>query len=155
MQTCILLSSANQRPARSPSSRPKAISASRVWKTRLNARSTRHTAISFSQLRVVVVRAQHDLERPVAAHEAREVLNAARAGVHAEPRFRLTENRRFSCGEAHVAGQHEFTAGAADASLDLRDGDEAARAQMAKQEADRRFAGQLRRFLAVLLDLGH
>ena len=45
--------------------------------------------------------------------------------------------------------------GGAYATLDLRDGDEAARAQMAKQEGDRRFAGQLRRAFPVLADSEH
>ncbi len=94
-------------------------------------------AVPFRELRVVVVRAQHDLERPRAAHEAHEVLDAAPAGDQAERRLELTEDRRFARGEAHVARQHELAAGAADATLDLRDGDETAGAQMAKQERDR------------------
>ena len=72
-----------------------------------------------------------------------------------EGRLELTENRRLPRGKAHVARQHELAAGAAHATLDLRDGDEAACAQMAKQEGDRRFAGQLRRLLPVLFDPGH
>ena len=75
--------------------------------------------------------------------------------MYAERRLRLTENRRLSRGKAHVARQHEFAAGAAHAPLDLRDRDEAACAQIAKQQADRRFAGQLRRLLPVLVDPGH
>jgi hypothetical protein len=69
-------------------------------------------------------------------------------------RLRLAENRRFAAG-AHVAGEHELVAGGADAPLDLRDADEAAGAQMAKQKPDRRFAGQLRGFRPVLFDPGH
>ena len=80
---------------------------------------------------------------------------APAAGEHAERRLELAEDRRLARGEAHVARQHELAAGAADATLDLRDGDEAARAQMAKQERDRRFAGQLRRLRPVLRDPGH
>jgi hypothetical protein len=99
-----------------------------------------------------ILRAEHDLERPRAAHEAREVLGGAPAGEQTERRLYLTENRSLSRGKAHVARQHELAAGAAYATLDLRDGDEAACAQMAKQEGDRRFAGQLRRRLAVLFD---
>jgi hypothetical protein len=38
-------------------------------------------AVPFSQLRAVIFRAQYDLGRPGAAHEAREVLDAARAGI--------------------------------------------------------------------------
>ena len=83
------------------------------------------------------------------------MLDAAAAGDQAERRLELTEDRRLSRGEAHVARQHELAAGAADAALDLRDGDEAARAQMTEQEGDRRFAGQLRRLRPVLLDPGH
>jgi hypothetical protein len=85
-------------------------------------------AVALGQLRVVVLRAQHDLERPGAAHEAREVLGGAPAGELAERRFELAEDSRFARGEAHVAGQHELAAGATHAPRDLRDGDEAARA---------------------------
>jgi hypothetical protein len=51
--------------------------------------------------------------------------------------------------------QHELAASAAYATLDLGDRDEAACAQMAKQEGDRRFAGQFRRLRPVLVDPGH
>src|SRR5205085_549125 len=97
-----------------------------------------------SELRVEILRAQHDLERPGAAHEADEMLDAASAGDQTERRLRLTEDRRLARGKAHVQRQHELAAGGAHAALDLCDGDEAACAQMAKQEADRRFASQLR-----------
>jgi len=40
-------------------------------------------AVAFSQRRVVVVRAQHDLKCPGAAHQARQVLDAAGAVDHA------------------------------------------------------------------------
>src|SRR6266852_4866403 len=90
--------------------------------------------VPFGQLRVVILRTQHDFERPRAAHEAREVLHAAPAGDHTERRLRLSENRSLSLGKAHVACQHEFAAGGPYAALDLRDGDEAACAQMAKQQ---------------------
>ena len=83
------------------------------------------------------------------------MLGAAPAGDHAERRLELTEDRRLARGKAHVARQHELAAGAAYATLDLRDGDEAACAQMAKQQGDRRLAGQLRRLRPVLLDPGH
>jgi hypothetical protein len=112
-------------------------------------------AVPFSQLRVVILGAQHDLERSGAAHEAREVLGGASAGEQTERRLELTEDRRLSRGKAHVAGQHELAAGAADATLDLRDGDEAAHAQMAKQEGDRQIAGQRRRLRPVFADPSH
>jgi hypothetical protein len=44
-------------------------------------------------IRVVVLRAQHDFERPAAAQETCEVLHAAGARVHTRPRLRLRENR--------------------------------------------------------------
>src|SRR5262249_29598125 len=50
-------------------------------------------AVPFSQLRVVILRAQHDLKCPRTAHEAHEMLNAATAGDLTECRLRLTENR--------------------------------------------------------------
>ena len=50
-------------------------------------------AVPFSQFRVVVLRAQHDLERSGAAHEAREVLGSAPAGEQTERRLELTEDR--------------------------------------------------------------
>ena len=111
-------------------------------------------AVPFGQLRVVVLGAQHDLERSGAAHEASEVLGGAPAGEQTERRLELTEDRRLARGEAHVARQHELAAGGADATLDLRDGDEAACAQMAEQNGDRRLAGQLRRLRPVLGDPG-
>jgi hypothetical protein len=76
-------------------------------------------------------------------------------GEQTERRLELAEDRRFARGKAHVAGEHELAAGAADAALDLRNGDEAARAQMAKQEGNRRIAGQLRRLRPVFIDPGH
>ena len=41
-------------------------------------------AVPFGQLRIVILRAQHDLERPGAAHEPREVLDGAAAGNQTE-----------------------------------------------------------------------
>src|SRR5262249_39172786 len=49
--------------------------------------------IPLSQLRVVVLRTQHDFERPGASHETCQMLHAARAGAHARCRLRMTENR--------------------------------------------------------------
>ena len=50
-------------------------------------------AVAFSQLRVVILRAQQDFERPRAAQEARQVLDTAHARDQAERLLRLTENR--------------------------------------------------------------
>ena len=111
-------------------------------------------AVPFSQLGVVILGAQHYLERPPTAHEPREVLRGAAAGEHAERRLELPEDRRLSRGEAHVARQHELTARAAHAPLDLGDRDEPARAQVVEQEGDRRLAGQLGGLRPVLVDLG-
>ena len=83
------------------------------------------------------------------------LLGCAAAGEQTERRLHLTEDRRLARAKAHVAGQHELAAGAAYATLDLRDGDQAAGAQMAKQEGDRRFAGQFRRLLPVLFNARH
>src|SRR5258706_14414790 len=69
-------------------------------------------AVSLSQVGVVVIRAQHDLERPGAAHEAGDVLRAARAGDNAKRQLELTEDRRLSRSKAHVARQHELAADA-------------------------------------------
>jgi hypothetical protein len=60
-------------------------------------------------------------------------LDAAVAGDHAQCRLRPSENRRLAHGKVHIARQYELAAGAADATLDPGDGDEAACAQMAKQ----------------------
>src|SRR5262249_45724551 len=94
-------------------------------------------------------------KRAAAAHEAREVLDAPRAGAHTCRRLRLAENRRLSRSKAHVAGQHELAAACANAALDLRDGDQAACAEIAKHQANRCLSGQLCRLCPVLLDLGH
>src|SRR5262245_46296152 len=82
------------------------------------------------------------------------MLHAACAGRRAKRRLRLSEDRRLSRGEAHVHRQHELAAGAAYASLDLRNGHEAACTQMAEEKGDRRLAGQLRSLLPVLRDAG-
>jgi hypothetical protein len=52
------------------------------------------------------------------------------AGDQAEPFLGLAEDRGLSRGKAHVARQHELAARTPYATLDLRDGDETARAQM-------------------------
>src|SRR5262249_22546821 len=52
-------------------------------------------AVTFGQLRVVILRAQHHLERAGPADEAREVLDPARAGELTQCRLRLAENRRL------------------------------------------------------------
>ena len=83
------------------------------------------------------------------------MLNAAAARDEAERQLRLTENRRLTRSKAHVARKYELAASAAYPTLDLRDGDETACAQMTEQEPDRRFAGQLRRLLPVLFDPRH
>src|SRR5262245_55564957 len=102
---------------------------------RLGGQRSIDPAVPFGQLRVVILCAQHDLERSGAAHEPREVLEAACAGDRADRLLRLAENRRLSRGEAHVAREDELAARAPYTTLDLRDGDETACAQMTKQEA--------------------
>jgi hypothetical protein len=90
-----------------------------------------------------------------ATHEPYEVLRSASAWDQTERGLELTEDRRLPRGETHVARQHELAAGAAHATLDLRDADQAARAQMAKHEGDRRLADQLRRLRPVVRDSRH
>ena len=109
-------------------------------------------AVPFGEVCVVVLGAQQDLEGAGAPHQPGEVLGGAAAGDLTERRLELREDRRFARGEAHVAGEHELAASRAHAALDLRDGDEAACAQVAEQERDRRYTGEFRRFLPVLRD---
>jgi hypothetical protein len=121
----------------------------------LHGQGTVDPAVPLRQLRVVVLSAQYDLERPSTAHETREVLYATGAGAHTRRRLWLTENRRLACGKSHVTRQHELVAGTAGAPLDLRDADEPVQADVAEKKADRRFADKLRRLLPVLFDPGH
>src|ERR1700730_7899174 len=109
-------------------------------------------AIALCNLSIVIIGAQHNFERPPTAHEAREVLSGARSGNHTKRRLELTENRRLARGKAHVAGEYELAAHAANAPLDLSDGNKAAGAQVPKDLADRGFSVELRCRLAVLLD---
>jgi hypothetical protein len=66
----------------------------------------------------------------------------------------LSENRRLSGGKAHVARKYELAVGGTYATFDLRDGDQTAYAQVAKQEGDRGFSGP-RCLRPVFLDPGH
>ncbi len=63
------------------------------------------------------------------------MLEGAATGKHTEGRLRLTENCRLPCSKAHVT-RHELAAGGAYATFDLSNGDQAACAQMPKQECD-------------------
>jgi hypothetical protein len=110
------------------------------------------SAVPLGEVCVVILGAQQDFERAGAAHDPREVLGGAAAGNLAERRLELREDRRLARREAHVARQHELAAGGANAPVDLRDADEAARAQVAKQQRDGSFAGQLRGLRPVLRD---
>jgi hypothetical protein len=53
-------------------------------------------AVLFSQLRVVILPAQHDLKLPRPAHETCQVLDAARLVDRAERVLRLTEENRLA-----------------------------------------------------------
>ena len=80
-------------------------------------------AVPLGQFRVVVLRAQHDLERPGAAHETGEVLGAAAAGTDRN-RLRTgrrspTRARRSACRTPARTRCH-----AAYAAFDLRDCDQ-------------------------------
>jgi DNA-binding transcriptional LysR family regulator len=103
--------------------------------------------LSLRQVRVIVIRAQDDLERPRSAHQPGQGLNPARAGDEAEPWLRLTEDRGLPFSEAHVARQREFAASTTYAPFDLCNRDESACAQIAEQHGDRGLARQLRRLL--------
>ena len=50
-------------------------------------------AVTFSQIGVVVLRAQHDFERSRAAHQSGEMLCASGARNHSERGLKLTEDR--------------------------------------------------------------
>src|SRR6185369_12137643 len=80
------------------------------------------------------------------------MLSRARSGNHTEGRLELTEDRRLARGKAHIAGEYELTAYAANATFNLRDGDEAAGAHVPKDLADRGIPVELRCRLSVLLD---
>src|ERR1700722_3237953 len=108
--------------------------------------------VAFSHLRVVVLRAQYDFERPGPTHKAREVLGGSSARKLTECRLNLTENRRLARGKAHVTREHELAARAACATLDLCNGEETACAQVAKQHGNWPLACQLCRLLPILLD---
>jgi hypothetical protein len=106
-------------------------------------------AVALGEIGVEVLRAQHHLQGSRATHEPREVLGGGAAGELTECRLELTENRRLASREAHVTRQNELTAGGANPTLDLRDADEPAGAQITKQKPDRCLAGQLRRLRPV------
>ena len=69
------------------SERPDEIAELFCWQSAIDP------AVPLSQLRAVVLRAQHDFERPGAAHETCEVLYATGAGAHTRSRLWVTENR--------------------------------------------------------------
>src|SRR6185295_12782203 len=83
------------------------------------------------------------------------MLGGTRAGDHTESGLELTKDRRLTRGKAHVARQYELAANATYATCDLCNADEPTGAQMTKQLADRRFAGEPRCRLPVLFDSGH
>src|SRR6185295_14452335 len=80
------------------------------------------------------------------------MLSRARSGDHTEGRLELTEDRRLARRKAHIAGEYELTAHAANPAFDLRDGNEAAGAHVPKDLADRGISVEPRCRLAVLLD---
>src|SRR5262249_48200113 len=92
-------------------------------------------AVSFSQRGGGIPRAQHNLERRGAPHEAGEMLHAAATRNDPKCRFRLSKDGRLAGGKAHVARQHKFIARGTDAALDLGDADETACAQVAKHQS--------------------
>jgi hypothetical protein len=51
-------------------------------------------AVPLSQIRVVILRTQHDLQRHCTTHEAREMLGGPSAGKYTGGRLWLTENRQ-------------------------------------------------------------
>src|SRR5258707_14579512 len=79
-------------------------------------------AIPFGQIRVVVLCAQHNFERPPTTHQPCEMLGAAGARNHTKCWLELTEDRRFA-SKTHVAREYEFASDAAYTTLNLRDGD--------------------------------
>src|SRR6267142_4264767 len=83
-------------------------------------------AVPFSQVGVIILRAQHDFKCASTAHETDEMLGAACARDHTKRRLELTKNCGLPRGEAHIARQYELAAHTAYATLDLSDGNEAA-----------------------------
>jgi hypothetical protein len=64
------------------------------------------------------------------------MLGGAGAGDRPEPRLRLTENRRLARSEAHVTRQYKLAVHASHAAFNLRDRDQAARAQITKEHSE-------------------
>ena len=83
------------------------------------------------------------------------MLGGAAAGEHAEGRLELTEDRRLARRELHVGREHELAADTAHATLDLRDRDEAAVAQVVEQQRKRWLARQPRCLGPILGDPRH
>ena len=83
------------------------------------------------------------------------MLGGAATGKHTERRLELTEDRGLSRRELHVGRQHELAADTAHATLDLRDGDEAAVAQVVEQQRKRWLARQPRCLGPILGDPCH
>jgi hypothetical protein len=105
----------------------------------IGRKSSIDPAVLFGELRVVVVGAQQNLERASATHQANEMLSGPATGEQAECRLELSEDGGLARGETQVAGQREFTPGAACPSLDLRDGHQATGTQMPEQQCERGF----------------
>src|SRR6476660_9272479 len=77
------------------------------------------------------------------------MLGATGAWKDTKGGFELTHDGGLTRSESHVTRQRELAADPAHATFDLRDGNEPAYAQIAKQQAQRWLAGQLRRRFPV------
>src|SRR5579863_3635912 len=100
-------------------------------------------AVVLSQRRIIILRAQQNLQRAAATHEASEMLGCTCAGDQPEAGLRLTKNRRLESSEAHVTSQHKLAAHTAHATFDLCNCDQSACAQITKYGRERRFGGEL------------
>src|SRR5712691_12219379 len=80
-------------------------------------------SVSFRGVAVEVVRAENDFERAAAADEQWEAFRSAAAGIYSHPDFGLAQSGVLARREAHIAGEHELAAHAADAASNLCDAD--------------------------------
>ena len=82
-----------------------------------------HVRVLLRPRSVEVVGDEEDLERTVAADQAREPGRRSAAGDHTDADLELAEDRRLARREAHVSRRHELAPGAAGASADRGDAD--------------------------------
>jgi hypothetical protein len=80
----------------------------------------RRMEASFKKARPLQLRFSQSLARRRQADEMREAFGTTPARMHSHPDFGLANSRVFARRKAHVAGEHELTASAADAGWGVR-----------------------------------